>query len=155
EQRSQIPRRRAAAAILVLSIISLHFTAMAGTTIVPQSFPDNPLAASDTTDLAVAVTPGTRIILRLCGGATGTDLRADRETDRFRALVAATFEGILIHRAGVILDGNDAFCTLARTDLDSIKGKNLLEFFGQESARFINPLIAGTAVARREATLVA
>jgi diguanylate cyclase (GGDEF)-like protein/PAS domain S-box-containing protein len=153
-QRSSPRHQTLAATLLVLSIISLHFTAMAGTTIVPQMPHDNSVTATSGTDLAIAVIAVTGIILLLGSGATVLDRRADREADRFRALAASTFEGILIHRAGIILDGNDAFCAMVRTGPGDIKGKSLCEFLGQENALLTHSRVVPPLDTRLETTLV-
>src|SRR6185312_1566659 len=54
--------------------------------------------------------------------------RAARENARLRQLTESTFEGLLVHRAGQVLDANGAFCALSGLDLDAIKGRPIAEF---------------------------
>jgi PAS domain S-box-containing protein len=54
--------------------------------------------------------------------------RATRENERLRQLTESTFEGIVVHRAGRIIDANGAFCTLAGQQLDQVVGQTLASF---------------------------
>jgi diguanylate cyclase (GGDEF)-like protein/PAS domain S-box-containing protein len=47
---------------------------------------------------------------------------------RLRELSDSTFEGLLIHRDGTVLDANTAFCSLVGLSLDQVKGKPLATF---------------------------
>jgi PAS domain S-box-containing protein len=54
--------------------------------------------------------------------------RATRENQRLRQLTESTFEGILVHRDGRVLDANGAFCTLVRMPLESVIGRAVADF---------------------------
>jgi PAS domain S-box-containing protein len=54
--------------------------------------------------------------------------RTTGENARLRQLTESTFEGILVHRAGIVLDANGAFCRLVERDLDAVTGHALTEF---------------------------
>ncbi len=47
---------------------------------------------------------------------------------RFKFLSEATFEGIIIHRKGFLLDANDSFLKLVGYDREEAIGKNLIEY---------------------------
>jgi diguanylate cyclase (GGDEF)-like protein/PAS domain S-box-containing protein len=154
DRQSQDTLHRGMTAILLgLAIVTLHFTAMAGTTIVPLMVPGHGSAPADTTYLAIATAAVTTIILILGSGAALLDRRADREADRLRALASSTFEGILIHRAGIILDANDAFCAMVGARLPDIKGTNLVGFFGSDDAQLVRARIDQPTDEALEATL--
>ncbi len=56
-----------------------------------------------------------------------------RETDqalfrRVRELADSTFEGLLIHRDGIVLDANAAFCSMVGLPVDLVIGKMMSEF---------------------------
>lgn len=139
DRKSQDALHRGMTAILLgLAIVALHFTAMAGTTIMPLAATEPAIAPGHTTYLAIATAAVTGIVLILGSGAALLDRRADREADRLRALASSTFEGILIHRAGIILDANDAFCAMVGARLPEIKGTDLVGFFGPDDAQLIH-----------------
>ena len=54
--------------------------------------------------------------------------RTRRENDRLRQLADCTFEGILVHRGGNIIDANRAFCTLVGLPLDQVLGSKVSRF---------------------------
>ena len=54
--------------------------------------------------------------------------RTRRENERLRQLTDSTFEGLLVHRDGIVLDANTAFCAMAGLPLDSVKGRPVGDF---------------------------
>lgn len=54
--------------------------------------------------------------------------RATRENRRLRQLTESTFEGIVVHRGGSVLDANGAFCALVGWRLEALIGRSLAEF---------------------------
>ena len=54
--------------------------------------------------------------------------RTRRENDRLRQLADCTFEGILVHRGGNIIDANRAFCALVGLPLDQVLGSKVSRF---------------------------
>jgi PAS domain S-box-containing protein len=54
--------------------------------------------------------------------------RATRENQRLRQLTESTFEGIVVHRAGRVLDANRAFCALVGLPLESVIDHDLADF---------------------------
>ena len=110
-----------AAAQIVLSLASL-------TSIL--SFSDWLL---ETSQASLATEPVVVVItacgLVLCGlGLIGAALDHrvgqlnQRESDRMRQLADSALEGILIHRDGLVLDANAAFCQLAEMQLEAVRG---------------------------------
>ena len=84
------------------------------------------------------------MLLALIGAAI--DRRAssmmDRETERLRELSESTFEALVIHRAGIVEDANQVFCTLVGRKLPAIKGEPLATFLRQS----LEATALGTAV---------
>jgi PAS domain S-box-containing protein len=54
--------------------------------------------------------------------------RATRENQRLRQLTESTFEGIVVHRDGRVLDANGAFCALVGLPLESVTGREFGSF---------------------------
>ena len=57
-----------------------------------------------------------------------TAARTRLEIERLRQLTDSTFEGLLVHRGGIVLDANSAFCAMAGLGLDEVKGRPIGEF---------------------------
>lgn len=53
--------------------------------------------------------------------------------ERFRRLANASFEGIVIHDQGKILDANKSFSKLFNVEISNIIGGNLIDFFAAQS----------------------
>ena len=53
--------------------------------------------------------------------------------ERFRQLADATFEGILIHKKGVIIDVNKSLLKMSGYDYEEVIGQNLITFVAAES----------------------
>jgi PAS domain S-box-containing protein len=51
-----------------------------------------------------------------------------KSEERFRRLSEASFEGILIHEEGKVIDANQAFATMLGYDLSEVIGRNALDF---------------------------
>jgi len=54
--------------------------------------------------------------------------RTVRENDRLRQLTDSTFEGLVVHRSGRVLDANTAFCKLVGLAAASVKDRPLTDF---------------------------
>ncbi|MDB5360351.1 MAG: putative signaling protein [Rhodospirillales bacterium] len=131
-------RRVAGALLLTIAICGLHFTGMAAVHILPDSAVAVPGEAIAPFWLATAVTAVTVLILGLgLVGSTvdehltsrsrleATRLRASER--RFRQLADATFEGIIIHVDGEIVDANQAMCRLLDQPIDWLIGRQVTE----------------------------
>jgi len=53
--------------------------------------------------------------------------------DKFRKLVDSTWEGIVVHKGGVILDINEPFLKMIGYDADDVIGKHVVDFLMPES----------------------
>ena len=145
-------RRISAALLLTIAICGLHFTAMAAAHILPDptvAVPDQAIAPFW---LATAVTAVTILILALgLVGSTvdehlthrslreATRLRASEK--RFRQLADATFEGIVIHVDGEIVDANQAMCRLLGLPLDRLVGHHIWEVVAPTSHEVVRQRI--------------
>jgi diguanylate cyclase (GGDEF)-like protein/PAS domain S-box-containing protein len=84
-------------------------------------------------------------------------LAAERETaraselDRLRQLADATFEGIVIHRQGIIVGANAAFCSLlGRPDRAALRGRHLLDFIAPHAIELARERLSEPACAAVE-----
>ncbi len=57
-----------------------------------------------------------------------TAARTRQENERLRQLTDSTFEGLLVHRDGLVLDANAAFCAMTGMTLDAVKGRPISDF---------------------------
>jgi diguanylate cyclase (GGDEF)-like protein/PAS domain S-box-containing protein len=73
---------------------------------------------------------GVTTVLTLIGAAI--DRRAasliDRENERLRELADSTFEALVIHRDGIVIDANRVFCHLVGKHLVAVKGERFATF---------------------------
>lgn len=104
--------RALAVALLVLMIVSLHFTGMGAVTLFMGGIVPGSGSGLSRTVLA-AVVAGAALLMLGIGVAAArlerrASLRLEAEADRFRMLSEGTFEGLIVHRAGSILDANSA-----------------------------------------------
>jgi diguanylate cyclase (GGDEF)-like protein/PAS domain S-box-containing protein len=129
--------RLAAALVLTLAICADHFTGMTATSITPDPTVAVPQAAIDPSTLAIAVTAVTMIILFLSLASAILDehltSRSAREAARFRQLTDATFEGILMHVDGMIVDANSAMAKLIGAPLESLVGGTVMSLVTETS----------------------
>jgi PAS domain S-box-containing protein len=125
-------QRLAGAALLMLSIFALHFTAMASMTIVPDptvamptnSLPPEPLAIMVALVSLVIVAAG--FAVAHLGHKLTSHMAA--ELARFRQIADATFEGVYVYRDGVILYVNAALCQLMEYEESELVGHKVVEF---------------------------
>jgi diguanylate cyclase (GGDEF)-like protein/PAS domain S-box-containing protein len=62
----------------------------------------------------------------------------DRENSRLRRFANATFEGILIHSRGILLDGNDSLCQLlGYPNPSALRNRDIMDFISAKSARTV------------------
>jgi PAS domain S-box-containing protein len=62
-----------------------------------------------------------------------TQARTRLENERLRQLTDSTFEGLLVHRDGSVLDANSAFCAMVGLPLDAVTGLPLTDFMTSPS----------------------
>jgi diguanylate cyclase (GGDEF)-like protein/PAS domain S-box-containing protein len=136
--------RLTAAIVLTLGICGLHFTGMAGASIMPDPTVQVPDQAVSPIALAIAVTAVTLMVL--CFSLAGSILdehlvsRSAKEAERlaanearFRQLTDATFEGILMHKAGRVVDTNRSMAELMGVSQDSLIGHDIMECVAETS----------------------
>jgi len=152
---AQNPLRRVAAALLLtIAICGLHFTGMTAVQILPDSGVGVPGEAIAPFWLATAVTAVTVLILGLglVGSAVDEHLnhRSLREATslreserRFRQLADATFEGIIIHVEGEIVDANQAMCRLLDQPVDWLIGRQVTEIVASASHDMVRQRMMG------------
>ncbi|WJH39818.1 EAL domain-containing protein [Aliirhizobium terrae] len=63
------------------------------------------------------------------------------ETERLAALASATFEAILIHRNGIVLDGNEELARLVGRPLSDLVGRSIFEFLVDGRAIKVSEII--------------
>ncbi len=141
---SSLKSRFAAAGLLALGICGMHFTAMAAVQLQPDPSVIVPPQAFQPAWLAIAVTVVTLLILALSLAGSILDqhltTRAAQEADRlrasearFRQLADATFEGILIHVDGQIIDANEALAQLLGRSIGDLIGRHVLDICTEAS----------------------
>jgi diguanylate cyclase (GGDEF)-like protein len=126
------------AVLLTAAICSLHFTAMAAATVVP----DSTIAISDTAIprswLAVLVSFAAVTILLVTVFGFTLDRRerrnVEREANRMRGLANASLDGVLICYGREIVAVNASFATLADRPQKKIVGSDLASFFPNQPA---------------------
>ena len=71
------------------------------------------------------------VLLGVVGSAVDHHLalRSERESERLRQLADSAMEGILIHRAGRVLDANAAFCALVGAPVEAVRGRRVAGLF--------------------------
>ena len=161
--RPGIKPRLAAAALLTLGICGLHFTAMAAAVILPDPAIAVPVQAISPDSLAIGITAITILILALTLAGSIVDqhlaLRGAHEAarlraseGRFRQLADATFEGIIIHVRGRIVDANEAMTELVGLRPDQLVGKHLLDICADSAQVKVRRLLEALSTASDDDT---
>jgi diguanylate cyclase (GGDEF)-like protein/PAS domain S-box-containing protein len=130
EPACSLQRRLEVTVWLSAAICAVHFSGMSAL----QFRPGN--AAGGDTDivgsgmLAIAVGAGTLALLIVSLTASLVSQRlseaAERELCRMRQLASVSFEGLVIHRDGVILDVNQQLCEIIGSDASALIGTQLI-----------------------------
>jgi diguanylate cyclase (GGDEF)-like protein/PAS domain S-box-containing protein len=124
--------RWAAAALLVMAVCTTHFVGMGAATLVLGLAPVRTGAVIAIAPLAVAIAIVTGLVLALGALAAWMDRRlssrAAIDAARMQQLASATFEGIVIHRNGIILDINDPLARMIGITAAQAKGRSVMEF---------------------------
>jgi diguanylate cyclase (GGDEF)-like protein/PAS domain S-box-containing protein len=145
--------RLGAAILLTLAICGLHFTGMAGTSIMPDPTVAVPDQAVSPIALAIVITAVTLMVL--CFSLAGSILdehlvsRSAKEAERlaasetrFRQLTEATFEGILMHQGGRIVDVNRAMAELIDARPESLIGRDVMDCVTETSRPMLRKYMA-------------
>jgi diguanylate cyclase (GGDEF)-like protein/PAS domain S-box-containing protein len=149
--------RLVAALVLTIGICAMHFTGMAATAVTPDPTVPVPEAAIEPATLSIAVASVTLVILFLFLASAILDehlsSRSAKEAARFRQLTDATFEGILMHVDGVIVDANSAMAKLVGAPLESLVGRTVMSLVTETSAPILRKHIASAIDAACEIEL--
>ncbi|HEY1386588.1 MAG TPA: EAL domain-containing protein [Dongiaceae bacterium] len=152
------PRRRRLLSALLLAAALTLLAIMSLSSILP--FSEWQIAAA--TPGSIAFRPVTVVFLSELGvtlllvlAGEGVDRQAAAriasENDRLRQLTEGTFEALLIHSDGIILDANSTCCELIGQPLSVIKGQALERFLPYgDSAAAVSPLTGKAAAAEAE-----
>jgi diguanylate cyclase (GGDEF)-like protein/PAS domain S-box-containing protein len=105
----------------------------------PGSVAFHPVAAIFVSELGVT------LVLGLAGAGVDRQAAAQviRENERLRQLADTTFEALLIHRDGVVLDANSAFCELTGRPLSAVRGEAIDQLVSAANAVSTISLITG------------
>ncbi len=114
--------------LMVGMIVSLHFTAMGAVSVAASSVVH--VGGGVSRSVLVAAVAFTSVVMLLIGMAGAVvDQRVSRrlaaEADRFRTLSEGAFEGIVVHRDGMVVDANGAarrMLGLSDADSDELQG---------------------------------
>ncbi len=153
------PLRLAAGAVLLAAgICAMHFTAMGALTLEPSPLVALPEQTTSPWWLALAVAAAAGLILAFAAIGMVADHRraagVAREAQRLRALVDATFEGILIHARATVLDLNESLAALLGRHRDAVVGTALLDLFAPEVRTKVENHLAGDGTVVLEAELL-
>ena len=134
------------AILLTLAICSLHFTAMAAISIIPDPTIEVPSSTLPITWLALIVALASFVIIGLAVAAIVLDTRDSRrselEVDRMRDLANASVEGLLVCDGETIVSVNTSFARLAGVSASGFVGVSLESCFPDKIARA--KLLAGS-----------
>ncbi len=139
----------ASAGLLILAILALHFVAMGAVELTPTPLLPVPDSRLSQGWLALGVATATIAILSM--GLAGAILdrhlaqRSADEATRLQGLVNATFEGIVIHAEGRVLDANEALGRLLGYRREELLGQPVLEFVAAEQVPLARAKIAAGA----------
>jgi diguanylate cyclase (GGDEF)-like protein/PAS domain S-box-containing protein len=123
----------AASALLVCGIISQHFLGMTAVSILPLDIPRQASFVLDQTSFATFIA-ATSMTITIMLGFAGTQFDSHmhrllaREARRATRLADAAFEGLLVHRDGIILSVNRAMADLLGYSERELTGKSFAAF---------------------------
>ncbi len=138
-----IAGRLAGGVLLAFAIVAMHFTGMTAVVLVPVLGPG--IAPGDAVFtpalLAIAVAAISTLILLTGLMLAVIDARMERrdlaEAWRLRQIADSAFEGLMIHRDGIILDVNAAFTTMVGLPPAHIIGRSVLDFAAAEEVEHV------------------
>jgi diguanylate cyclase (GGDEF)-like protein/PAS domain S-box-containing protein len=134
--------------LLAFAIVAMHFTGMTAVVLAPVLGPG--IAPGDAVFtpalLAIAVAAISSLILLAGLMFALIDARMERrdlaETWRLRQIADSAFEGLMIHRDGVIIDANAAFTGMVGLPKDQIIGRSVLDFAAQQDIAHVKERLA-------------
>ena len=134
-------------AMLALAVVAMHFTGLAASPSLAAK-----AAAGNTVDLPgfvqiLIVLGGVALLIVLLGAVvTVVDvrfvLRRAEEAQRLRQLADSAFEGLLIHRDGIILDVNTALTAIVGQPREALIGEHVLDFVSLSSQSLVRERLA-------------
>ncbi|SON53694.1 Bacteriophytochrome cph2 [Hartmannibacter diazotrophicus] len=84
-----------------------------------------------------------------------TKLRTAEEAERVSALSNATFEGIVMHKDGIILDSNNQLANLVGLTVKDLIGRSMFDFLGPSDGATVQEMVRRNASEQYEVTVVA
>ena len=152
--RGRVPAdKRLAAGLLVLAIVSLHFTGMAALTVVPSAAG---LPSSDEAMDMLAIAVAGVGLLVLGTGATSYLLDGDardRAGARLRHLAESTVDGVVIEQDGRIAEVNAAFAALVGETRERLLSKRLDTYLDRDPGD-AEPALLRTGLRRADGMIV-
>ncbi|MGI3777899.1 MAG: EAL domain-containing protein, partial [Janthinobacterium lividum] len=137
----RLRRRLEVTAWLSAAICLVHFSGMAALRFHPGAAAAGSGAIVGSAMLAITVAAGTLALLIVSLVATLATQRlaegAERELYRMRQFVGVSFEGLVIHRDGVILDVNQRLCEHVGRDAASLIGLRLVDLVAPASVEVL------------------
>ncbi len=115
---------------LSAAICAIHFSGMSALQFHPGGAASGDMDIVGSGMLAITVGAGTLALLIVSLTASLMSQRlseiAERELYRMRQLASVSFEGLVIHRDGLILDVNQQFCEIVGSSLSELIGSQLI-----------------------------
>jgi signal transduction histidine kinase len=135
-----------AGALMVLGVVSLHFTAMGALTLAPDPTIPPPAHTIDRAGLALLIALGAAAVLAVAIVLVLADRRLAEiklaAAARLQRLADAALEGIVMHEGGRIVDANARFAAMVGLPLEQIIGRDLGSFTPDAALASIAPAIA-------------
>ncbi len=134
--------------LLAFAIVAMHFTGMTAVVLAPVLGPG--IAPGDAVFtpalLAIAVAAISSLILLAGLMFALIDARMEQrdraETWQLRQIADSAFEGLMIHRDGIIIDVNAAFTGMVGLPMDQIIGRSVLDFAAQQDIAHVKERLA-------------
>ena len=127
---------------LSMAVCGLHFIGMSALTIRPDLGSEQLSGMIGSGLLAVAVGAASIVILLLSLAVSVMDQRlsdrAMREMERLHQLAAVSFEGLLIHRDGLVLNVNEQLCSLVGYEATALIGRNVTDLVSAEHRSWVD-----------------
>jgi len=138
--------KTAAGALMVLGVVSLHFTAMGALTLVPDPTLASPTDTIDRAGLALLIAVGATAVLAVAIVLVLADRRLAEikfaGAARLQRLADAALEGIVMHDGMRIVDANARFATIVGLPLEQIVGQDIASFAPANAIASISAAIA-------------
>ncbi len=130
---------------LSAAICTVHFSGMSALQVHPGRAMGDNMAIVGSGMLAITVGAGTLalLIVSLAASLMSKQLSdaAERELYRMRQLANVSFEGLVIHRDGVILDVNQQFCEYVGSDASMLIGTQMIDLMAPASVELVVTLM--------------